>query len=95
MNFPTINTSFWDALIAIPVVLAVTQVVKYLFPIPKPLVPTAALAIGLLFSIFFSHRHDIIAGLFMGYFYGYAAIGSHASFKTAWLAFRKEKRPFK
>jgi hypothetical protein len=47
--------------------------------------------IGLIISIFISHRHHFIAGLFMGWFYGYAAIGSYASLKTTLMAFRKQK----
>ncbi|WKB35978.1 hypothetical protein QS257_01200 [Terrilactibacillus sp. S3-3] len=75
MNFRQFIQVFQDTLIIIPVVLAVAQVVKCLFPIPKPFVPAAELKIDLLFSIFFNRRHDIIAGLIMGYLYGYAAIG--------------------
>lgn len=31
MDFPTIHTNFWDAVIGVPVVLIVTQLIKWLF----------------------------------------------------------------
>lgn len=91
MDFPTIHTNFWDAVIAVPIVMLITQLIKVLFKVKKKYVPTIALIIGLGFSIFISHRHHFIAGVFMGWFYGYAAIGSYASLKTTILAFRKQK----
>lgn len=91
MDFPTIHTNFWDAVIAVPSVLIVTQLVKIFLKVPKKFVPTIALVVGLLFSIFIAHRHSFIAGLFMGWFYGYAAIGSYASLKTTIRAIRKRK----
>jgi cell shape-determining protein MreD len=91
MDFPTIHTNFWDAVIAIPVIMAFTQLIKVFFKVPKVWVPTVALAIGLLISVFISHRNNLVAGLFMGWFYGYAAIGSYSSLKTTILAFIKKK----
>jgi hypothetical protein len=38
-----------------------------------------------------SHRHNLVAGLFMGWFYGYAAIGFYASLKTTILALIKKE----
>lgn len=95
MDFPTIQTNFWDAVIAVPVVMIITQLLKIFFKIPKKYVPTIALALGLFISVFISHRHSLVAGLFMGWFYGYSAIGSYASLKTTILSYlqkRKEKR---
>ncbi|MFU7587702.1 hypothetical protein ACMX9J_02145 [Priestia sp. RMT2NF4] len=94
MDFPTIHTNFWDAVIGVPVVLIVTQLIKWLFHPKKQYVPTIALAVGVLFSVFISHPHHIIAGLFMGYFYGYAAIGSYAGLKTTWRTIRKDTAPY-
>ncbi|MCH1627124.1 hypothetical protein [Fredinandcohnia quinoae] len=91
MDFPTIHTNFWDAVIAIPVIMILTQLMKVLLHIPKKFVPTVVLVLGLLFSIFISHRNHLVAGIFMGWFYGYAAIGNYAALKTAIVAFRKEK----
>jgi len=91
MDFPTIHTNFWDAVIAVPIVMISTQVVKVFFKIPKKYIPSIALLIGFFVSIFISHRHSLPSGLFMGYFYGYAAIGTYASLKTALLSFRREK----
>jgi hypothetical protein len=91
MNFPTVHTNFLDALIAVPLVILITQLIKIIFKINKKYVPTVALILGLSISIFISHRHDFIAGLFMGWFYGYAAIGSYASLKTTLLSFRKQE----
>lgn len=90
MDFPTIHTNFWDAVLAIPSVMVLTQLLKISFKIPEQYVPTLALVIALSISIFISHRHDIVAGLFMGWFYGYAAIGSYASLKTTVTFFRNK-----
>ncbi|WP_075981374.1 hypothetical protein [Bacillus massilinigeriensis] len=91
MSFPTIHTNFWDAVIAIPVILVLTQLIKIVFKIPKQFVPTVALIVGLSISIFISHRHNLVAGLFMGWFYGYASIGSYASIKTSLIFLRNRK----
>ncbi|MDF1510048.1 hypothetical protein PZE06_18080 [Robertmurraya sp. DFI.2.37] len=91
MDFPTIRTNFWDAVIAVPSIMVLTQIIKIVFKTPKHFVPTLALAIGLTISTFISHRHDLPAGLFMGWFYGYAAIGSYAATKTALIYFRNQK----
>ncbi|KMY54509.1 hypothetical protein AC623_11775 [Bacillus sp. FJAT-27231] len=92
MDFPTVYTNFWDAVIAVPIVMALTQVIKVYFHIPKTFVPLVALLTGLLISIFISHRGHITAGIFMGWFYGYAAIGSYAALKTNVLAYLKKVR---
>lgn len=87
-HFPVIQTNVWDAFIAVPVVFILTQVIKIFLKVPKKYVPAVAVIIGLLFSVFISHRHHLIAGIFMGWFYGYAAVGSYASLKTTLLSFR-------
>ncbi|SEM86646.1 MULTISPECIES: hypothetical protein [Terribacillus] len=94
MSFPIIHTNFWDSTIGIPVVLILTQCIKWFTPISRKYIPTVAVILGLMVSIFYSHPHDLVAGIFMGYFYGYAAIGSYAATKTSWQAFREEKRTF-
>jgi hypothetical protein len=91
MDFPTIYTNFWDAVIAVPAVMILTQLLKIVFKITKKYVPAIALALGLIFSIFISHHHSWKAGIFMGWFYGYAAIGNYAALKTSLIAFRKNK----
>ncbi|MFJ8513253.1 hypothetical protein [Lysinibacillus xylanilyticus] len=80
--FPVIHTNFWDAVIAVPAVLIITQLIKVFMHIQPKYVPAIALAIGLIISIFISHKHNLIAGIFMGFFYGYAAIGNFAALKT-------------
>jgi len=92
MDFPTIHTNFWDAVIAVPVIMVMTQLVKVLLKIPRFFIPIIALSIGLIISIFISHRHNLVAGLFMGWFYGYAAIGSYASLKTTIITYRERKK---
>ncbi|KPH71191.1 hypothetical protein [Oceanobacillus caeni] len=89
MSFPEIHTNFWDAVIAVPLIVIITQFFK-LFPIPHKYFPTIASALGFLIFIFISHRHDLIAGIFMGGFYGAAAIGLYSSLKTTWITFRKK-----
>ncbi|MEH7123215.1 hypothetical protein V7122_13910 [Bacillus sp. JJ1532] len=91
MDFPTIHTNFWDAVIAIPSIIIITQLIKIFFKTPKKFVPLIAILLGFGISIFISHKNNLLAGLFMGYFYGYAAIGSYASLKTSLIAFRKNK----
>jgi cell shape-determining protein MreD len=90
VDFPTIHTNFWDAVIAVPVVIVLTQLLKIFLKIPRNFVPTLALVIGLFISVFISHRHSIFAGLFMGWFYGYAAVVSYASIKTSLKSFREK-----
>ncbi|MGF7536145.1 hypothetical protein AAGG74_21135 [Bacillus mexicanus] len=91
MNFPIIHTNFWDAVIAIPTIIFITQILKILFKIPKTFVPSAALMTGLIISVFISHRHSLFSGVFMGWFYGYAAIGSYSSLKTTIISFRQNQ----
>jgi hypothetical protein len=86
--FPIIHTNFWDAVIAIPVVILATQILKALLPIRRLLVPGIANIIGLIISIFIAHPHNLWAGIFMGFFYGNAAVGIYASLKTQILAYR-------
>lgn len=90
MDFPTIHTNFWDAVIAVPIVMLLTQIIKLFLKVPRAFIPTIATILGLGISIFISHRYHLIAGIFMGWFYGAAAIGSYASLKTAILSFRKK-----
>ncbi|HZG72563.1 MAG TPA: hypothetical protein VEY51_13580, partial [Chondromyces sp.] len=71
MHFPIIYANFWDAVIAVPLVMLLTQFVKIFLHIPKRFIPLFALALGLVISIFFSHPHSLTAGIFMGWFYGY------------------------
>lgn len=92
VDFPTIHTNFWDAVIAVPVVMILTQILKKIFPIQPKYVPAIALALGLLISIFISHKHNFLAGVFMGFFYGYAAIGNYASLKTTIKSFKNKKK---
>ncbi len=90
-HFPIIYTNLWDAVIAVPAVMIITQLLKKFFKIRPVWVPTIALIIGLLISVFISHRGDLLAGLFMGWFYGYSAVGSFASLKTTIIAYRNKK----
>ncbi|MBM7579368.1 hypothetical protein JOD21_002040 [Jeotgalibacillus terrae] len=90
--FPDIHTNFWDAVIAVPVVMILTQIVKLTLRPSKTYVPFIALIFGLGISIFISHRESLLAGIFMGWFYGYAAVGSYASLKTTILAYLKKVR---
>jgi hypothetical protein len=90
MDFPTIHTNFWDAVIAVPVVMIITQMIKKAFKIQKKFVPLVATVLGYAISIFISHRGDLIAGIIMGYFYGYAAIGSYVTLKNSIKAFKQK-----
>jgi hypothetical protein len=90
-NFPTIHTNFWDAVISVPAVLIITQIIKMILPIPRVWIPTVASIIGLIISIFFAHRGNIAAGIFMGFFYGNAAVGTFSAIKTSWIAYKNRK----
>ncbi|MCM3742131.1 hypothetical protein M3210_18005 [Oceanobacillus luteolus] len=90
MEFPTIHTNILDGVLAVPAVLILTQCFK-LFPIPRQYFPTIASILGFLISILISHRGDLWAGVFMGAFYGSAAIGTYSSLKTAWCAYKQKK----
>jgi hypothetical protein len=90
-NFPIIHTNFWDAVVAVPVVLIITQLIKVVLPVPKYLIPTVATIVGLIISIFFAHRGNISAGIFMGFFYGNAAVGAFSSLKISYIAYKNRK----
>ncbi|KZE36849.1 hypothetical protein AV656_13785 [Bhargavaea cecembensis] len=87
-EFPQISTNVWDVFVAVPLVLIATQLLKKTLPIPPAFVPTLATLIGLLISIFFSHRGDLPAGIFMGVMYGAAAVSFYVSVKLAIRAYR-------
>jgi hypothetical protein len=91
-HFPTIHTNFWDAVIAVPAVLMLTQIIKLLLPIPRVFVPTLATVLGLAFSLFIAHRFNFWGAVFMGFFYGNAAVGVYASMKTSILYYRNSDR---
>jgi len=90
-NFPTIHTNFWDAVIAVPLVLIITQIMKVILPIPRSYIPSIASVIGLIISIFFAHRGNLSAGIFMGFFYGNAAVGVFSSMKIALIAYKNRR----
>jgi hypothetical protein len=90
-SFPTIHTNFWDAVIAVPVVVIVTQIIKTYIPIPRSFIPSVSSIVGLIISIFFAHKGNLSAGIFMGFFYGNAAVGVFSSMKIAWISYKKRK----
>lgn len=90
-EFPIIRTNFWDATIAVPIVLILTQIIKLTLPIPKVFIPTIASIVGLIISIFFSHKGNLSAGIFMGLFYGNAAVGVFSSLKLSYITYKKRK----
>jgi uncharacterized membrane protein YGL010W len=87
-EFPEISTNIWDVFIAVPLVLIATQLLKKALPIPPAFVPTLATLIGLMISIFISHRGDLSAGIFMGVMYGAAAVSFYVSTKLSIRAYR-------
>ncbi|WP_411333226.1 hypothetical protein ACK1LH_12450 [Metabacillus indicus] len=91
-EFPIIHTNFWDAVIAVPAVIILTQIAKLLFKIPPHFVPTSAGFTGLLIGIFISHPNHFSTGLFMGCFYGSAAVGAYSSLKTSLKAYRRYEK---
>lgn len=89
-ELPNIHTNIWDALWAIPAILVVIILLKLFFKLPESWLSTAATAIGLILSIFISHRGNLPAGIFMGFFYGGAATGTIYSVKVWFLSYRKK-----
>lgn len=87
-EFPVIHTNIWDAIWAVPVILVIILLFK-IFKLPTSWVSTVATVSGLLLSIFISHRGNLSAGIFMGIFYGAAAVGTIYSVKASYLAFRE------
>lgn len=57
---------------------------------PSKRVPLLPIMIGLFISILISHRDNLVAGLFMGWFYGYAAIGNYSALKKAIISYRNK-----
>ena len=88
-EFPVIHTNIWDAVWAIPVIVVVIILIKALFKVPSSWLSTVAVAIGLIISIFISHWGNLSAGIFMGFFYGAAAVGAIYSMKNSFKAFRE------
>lgn len=89
-SFPIIHTNIWDATIAVPIVVALTQIIKIFINIPRTYIPSVANIIGLVISVFFAHKGNLSAGIFMGLFYGNAAVGVYASIKTGLKTFIKK-----
>lgn len=88
IHFPLIYTNIWDTFWAVPVVLVLTQIFKKSFHIPSVYVPTVATFFGLAISILISHHNNFAAGVFMGFYYGGAAVGTYASLKNSFKCFR-------
>ncbi|MCG7343736.1 hypothetical protein MHZ92_06300 [Sporosarcina sp. ACRSL] len=86
---PVIHTNMWDALWAVPVVLLVVLIAKWLFRVRSSWLSTVSTVAALLLSIFVSHRGDLSAGIFMGFFYSGAAMGVIYSIKQSFLAYRE------
>ncbi|MCM3088281.1 hypothetical protein M3557_10170 [Bhargavaea ginsengi] len=87
-GFPEISTNIWDVFLAVPLVLIATQLLKKALSIPPAFVPTMATLIGLVISVFVSHRGNLAAGLFMGVLYGSAAVSFYVSAKLTIRAYR-------
>ena len=91
-EFPVIYTNIWDAIIAVPAVVIVTQAIKMLLPIKPIYIPSIANLLGLIISIFFSHRGNLSAGIFMGLSYVNAAVGVYSSMKTTITSFKSSEK---
>lgn len=89
-EFPVIHTNVWDAFWAVPVILLLIFILKVFIKLPSSWVSTTASILGLVISIFISHRGNLSAGIFMGFFYGGAAIGFIYSIEKSFAAYRKK-----
>lgn len=90
-EFPVIHTNILDAVIGVPTVVVLTQMIKLLLSIKSIYIPSIANLVGLFISIFFSHRGNLSAGIFMGFFYGNAAVGVYSSIKTTITSLKSSK----
>lgn len=90
-EFPIIHTNIWDAVWAIPVLLVIVLVAHWVFKVPESWLSIVATVFALVLSIFISHRGNLSAGIFMGFFYSGAAIGTVYSLKQSYLALRKKE----
>ncbi|EGQ18448.1 hypothetical protein HMPREF9372_3791 [Sporosarcina newyorkensis 2681] len=88
-EFPVIHTNIWDAVWAVPVVLVVVLLAKWIFRLPPSWLSTLATALALGLSVFISHPGNLSAGIFMGFFYGGAAMGTIYSVKQSFRAYRQ------
>ncbi|MFJ7934074.1 hypothetical protein [Sporosarcina sp. NPDC096371] len=89
-EFPVIHTNIWDGLWAIPAILLGIFLLRLFFKLPETWFSTATTVIGLFISIFISHRGNLPAGIFMGFFYSGAAGGTIYSMKVWYIAYRKK-----
>ncbi len=87
-EFPIIHTNIWDAIWAIPVILLVLVIVKLFIRVPSSWLSTLATVTALILSVFISHRGNLSAGIFMGFFYSGAAMGLLYSWQKSFEAFR-------
>ena len=87
-EFPVIHTNVWDAIWAIPVIVAVVLVMKAFFKLSIAWLSTVATIVGLVLSVFISHPGNLSAGIFMGFFYGSAALGFMYSVRNSFIAYR-------
>ncbi|WP_226583506.1 hypothetical protein [Halobacillus litoralis] len=91
-EFPIIHTNIWDAVIAVPIIILLTEFIKLIFHLPKGWVPSLAGFLGLVISVFIAHRNNLAAGIFMGLFYGNAAVGVYASLKTSYQVYKNRRK---
>ena len=87
-EFPVIHTNIWDAFYAIPIIVIAIILIKMFFKLPSSWLSTVAVVIGLAISILISHSGNLSAGIFMGFFYGAAAMGAIYSMKNSFRAYR-------
>ena len=87
-EFPVIHTNVWDAIWAIPVVVAVVLVMKAFFKLSIAWLSTVGTIVGLVLSVFISHPGNLSAGIFMCFFYGSVALGFMYSVRNSFIAYR-------
>jgi len=89
-EFPIIHTNVWNAFLAIPAILLGIFLLKVLLKLPESWFSTAATIIGLILSIFISHPGNLLAGIFMVFFYGGAVLVTIYSMKVWYNSYRKK-----
>jgi hypothetical protein len=92
LSFPFIHTNFWDAIIAVPAIIVLIEILKIFLPSLSGLIPAIANFLGIIISVFITHPHSLWTGIVMGFIYGFGAVGAYAAFVAVFHSYR-EKSP--
>jgi ABC-type uncharacterized transport system permease subunit len=91
-NTELISSITLGATATVPVVVALTQMIKMTGFISEKYMPFVAIAMGILVSFLFAHEsRDWSANILAGILFGLAGSGLYSGLKASAVAFRQEK----